>query len=122
MSEETRKSVEVTEATSAEPHADENHGDTIMLFGREYHIPLYTAVFFALAVLTVLEVLIAGAVVTDIKIPFLLAIAVAKALLVILFYMHLSTDSRIFAFALALPLAVALLSMLFLFAVPATGY
>lgn len=98
------------------------HGDTTMLFGRELPVPIYTAVFGALALLTLLEVIIAEVITSDVKIPFLLGIAVAKALLVVLFYMHLREDSRLFALVLIFPLAIATLSGLFLLAVPSTGY
>jgi caa(3)-type oxidase subunit IV len=108
--------------TPHEALASEHHGDTTVLFGKEYPVPLYTAVFGALAVLTLIEVLIAEIFTTDVKIPFLIGIAVAKALLVVLFYMHLRDDNRIFALVLAVPLGIATLSALFLLAVPTTGY
>ncbi|NJL57394.1 cytochrome C oxidase subunit IV family protein [bacterium] len=110
-------------AAEAQPDtAIHTHGDTTILFGRELPVPIYTAVFGALALLTVLEVLIAEIITSDVKIPFLLGIAIAKALLVVLFYMHLREDSRLFALALVLPLAIATLSGLFLLAVPTGGY
>lgn len=101
-------------------YMEEHHDDTTTLFGRTYDIPIYTAVFMALGVLTIIEVLTAElfADIEAIKIPVLLGIALAKALLVVIFYMHLNTDSRVFALTLALPLGVALLSALFLLAVP----
>lgn len=58
--------------------------------------PNYTAVFFALVVLTVIEVSI-----TYLPIPhllILLALSVAKAALVAMFFMHLKYDSRWYAY------------------------
>ncbi len=52
----------------------------------------------------------------------LIAFSATKAILVVLFYMHLREDSRMFAFALILPLFIALVSALFLLTVPPTGY
>jgi cytochrome c oxidase subunit 4 len=84
---------------------------------------VYTAVFGALAVLTVIEVLLAEIITAEVlKIPLLLGLAIIKALLVVIFYMHLRTDSRVFALTLLLPILVALLSMLYLLGVPPTGY
>lgn len=103
----------------AEPQA--HHGDKTVLFGKTYNIPIYTTVFMTLGVLTVTEVLIAEIISSDAKIPLLLGLAVAKALLVVLFYMHLKDDSRVFAVALAVPLGMAILSALFLLSIPATG-
>jgi caa(3)-type oxidase subunit IV len=107
--------------TPREAHAELHHGDVTVFMGKEYAIPIYTSVFIALGVLTVIEVLIAEIIRSDIKIPLLLGIALAKAFLVVLFYMHLKTDSRVFALTLAVPLGVGILSVLFLLAVPATG-
>ncbi len=86
-------------------------------------MPVYTAVFGALAILTVLEVIVAEIFADPaIRITLLLGMAVVKAGLVMYFYMHLREDSRIFAAAILIPIGVALLSVLFLLAVPATGY
>ncbi len=121
MAEEVKTQEKTHDATHHDaPHHDtaHHHDDTTVIFGREYPIPVYTSVFLVLGVLTALEVAMFELISSNAKIPFLLAIAVAKSLLVILFYMHLKNDSRIFAFTLALPVAIALLSALFLFTVP----
>lgn len=106
----------------AEALAHDAHGDTTVLFGRELPFPIYTVVFIGLAILTLIEVILAEVISGDIKIPILVAIAVAKAYLVVYYYMHLNTDSRVFALTLALPVGIALLSALFLFAVPSGSY
>jgi caa(3)-type oxidase subunit IV len=100
--------------------AHAHHEDTTVIFGREFPVPVYTAVFAVLGILTLFEVMIAELISHDIKIPFLLGIAVAKALLVVIFYMHLKTDDRIFAYTLGIPVGVTLLSLLYLMAVPPT--
>jgi caa(3)-type oxidase subunit IV len=113
---------------ATEPHQaaddDHHHGNTTIIFGKEYPLPLYTSIFFALGALTLTEVLIAEllAGISQIKIPLLLAIASAKAFLVVYFYMHLDRDSRAFAAALVVPFLMALLATVYLLSVPAGGY
>lgn len=110
----------VQEKTTPDTAQHDAHlSDTVHLLGREITVQggIYTVVFVALAVLTVIEVLLSE-LESDIVIPLMLAIAVGKALLVVMFYMHLRTDSRIFALVLALPLGIALLSVMYLMAVP----
>ncbi|GAB4515537.1 MAG: hypothetical protein OHK0046_19250 [Anaerolineae bacterium] len=121
------RSIEETGAISDHAYEEalgvhDAHGDTTVFMGREYPLPIYTSVFLALGALTVIEVLLAEIISSDIKIPFLMGIAVAKALLVVLFYMHLNKDSRIFALVLGLPLGLGLLATLYLLGVPPTGY
>ena len=109
--------------TPAEEHADEHLSDTVHLLGREFTVTggIYTVVFIALAILTLIEVTVPSlAFLGQLQVPILLSIAVARALLVILFYMHLRTDNRIFAVALGVPLLVTLLSVTYLLAVPLT--
>ena len=109
------------ESSVVKPHAG-HPGDTTILFGREFNIPLYTSVFIALGILTLIEVLISGFESDAVIVP-LLILAVAKALLVVIFYMHLKTDNRIFATVLAVAMGVAAVSVLFLLAVPSnSGY
>jgi caa(3)-type oxidase subunit IV len=93
------------------------------LFGRVIPLPLYTVVFITLGIITLVEVVISqvlteGAVKTALLVP----LSLGKAVMVVLFYMHLREDSRIFALALILPLVIALVSALFLLSVPVTGY
>lgn len=112
---------EAIETIGDEPSHPPDHGDTTTFLGKTYDIPIYTSVFIALGVFTVVEVLIAEVISGNIKNPVLLAIAAAKALLVVLFYMHLKEDSRIFALVLSVPIGLAIISTLFLLAIPATG-
>jgi cytochrome c oxidase subunit 4 len=66
------------------------------------HTRTYIMVFFALAVLTALELIV-----TLIRgiphAPILLTMSVAKALMVIFFFMHLRWDSRWFSFIFFAP-------------------
>ena len=78
--------------------------------------PPYLLVFLALAVFTAVEVgvtyipNIAESLLTFI----LLAISVVKALLVILYFMHLRTDSRWFAFIFFIPFVLVIPMLLVL--------
>ena len=99
-------------------HGD--HSDQSVFLGRTFPYPIYTVIFGALAALTVFEILISGISVEGLRIPILLAVAVVKALLVIYYYMHLRTDSRIFAVTLIIPAMVALAAMFYLLFVPPT--
>lgn len=112
------------EAMAIDSHHDDDT-TTIAAFGRTVTlpVPIYTAVFGLLAALTLIEVMIAEVITAEVlKIPLLVGIAIVKALLVVIFYMHLRSDSRVFALTLLLPVLVALLSMLYLLGVPPTGY
>lgn len=102
-----------------ETHAE--HAETTVVFGRELPFPLFTVVFLALGILTIVEVLL-GSMEGGLRIPLLLGLAGVKAYLVVYFYMHLKSDSRIFALVLLVPLFVALVSMLFVLITPHSGY
>lgn len=119
-------SEELMHTEHPDTHTHDDHAETLApttsLLGMTIPMPLYTTVFSILGVLTIIEVLLAELIdVEIIKIPLLLGIAVAKATLVVLFYMHLKTDERAFALAFIVPVLLALLSVLFLIAVPSTG-
>ena len=114
-----------------------HHGNTVRLLGREITVEggVYTVVFGGLAILTIIEVLCAellkGAIhdspdaaagLTALKAVLLLGIAIIKSSLVIWFYMHLKDEKRIIAAVILLPLVIAALSVMFVLAVPPTGY
>lgn len=101
-------------------HAD----DVITIFGRTYSIPvpLYTFIFFVLGAVTIVEVLLAEVISSDIRIIPLLVLSAVKAFLVIYYYMHLNVDSRVFTLVLLLAIGIAGLSALFLVSVPSLGY
>ncbi len=91
-----------------------------VVFGRELPYPIYTVVFGALAVITAVEIAIAELLSRDffLTIPALLVLSTAKVVLVVLYYMHLKDDNRIYAIALVLPVFIATIATLFLTAVP----
>lgn len=107
----------VVEHDAAHTHDAEHFSDTTVVLGYTLPFPLYTVVFLGLGVLTIIEVLLGG-IEGGLRIPLLLGIAVVKAYLVVYFYMHLKTDSRIFAITLLVPVFVAIISMLFALMTP----
>ena len=107
-----------THEASGAKHYDE---DTTVVFGRELPFPVYTVVYGGLALLTLIEVGLSQLPHGFLTIPILLIIAFFKAGLVVWFYMHLNTDSRIFAITLTIPLIMVIIATLFLMIVP-TGY
>lgn len=111
----------VTEQTHEEAH---HHSDTVRVMGRSITVPggIYTVVYITLAVATLIEVLIFELPRGFLTVPLMASISLVKAALVVLYYMHLRTDTRIFTVALIIPLVVAIIATLFLLAVPLTGY
>lgn len=108
--------------TISQPHTDP--GDFVAEEARiKKANPNYVGVFIFLGVLTAIEVAITTFFPNTLgRVPVLLFLTVAKALLVILYYMHLKFDSRLYAvffgsgvLALALPFV---LSMILLMAPP----
>jgi cytochrome c oxidase subunit 4 len=92
--------------------------ETSTIFGRTFPYPLYTVIFGALAVLTAGEIIIAEIFTSWFKIVALLVIAIIKAALVVIYYMHLKSDSRIFTLVLLLPVFIVTISLMFLLIVP----
>ncbi|MEL6151512.1 MAG: cytochrome C oxidase subunit IV family protein [Chloroflexota bacterium] len=112
-----------TTAQSSPAHA--LHSDHVELMGREFTVPggLYTVVFVVLAVVTMVEVIIAESPMPNaIGYPLLAALSIGKAVLVVLYYMHLREDSRIFAYAFGIPLGMAALISIFLLLVDPVIY
>jgi caa(3)-type oxidase subunit IV len=108
--------------------AEHSHSDTVTLpiLGTITVMGgIYTVVFGGLAILTALEVLIAELTkfweIRTVPIIALMGIAIAKAALVVMYYMHLRTDSRLFALALLLPLGIVTLCLIYLMGVPTGG-
>ncbi|PJF25318.1 MAG: hypothetical protein CUN53_13405 [Phototrophicales bacterium] len=97
-------------------------GDSTYFFGRVIPMPMYTVIFGTLAVITLIEVVISELPEGFLGTLSLVVLSLAKAVLVILFYMHLRNDSRVFVIALILPLIIGLISAMFLLSVPTTGY
>jgi len=120
-----------TDVPSVQPavdvtHGHDEHSDTVVLpfINQTVTVPggIYTVVFLGLGALTLIEVVLGSVIPTgSVKVIALLAIAVLKALLVVMFYMHLRTDNPIFRLVLGLPLLIVVLSMMYLIAVPPQG-
>ncbi|MCU0465909.1 MAG: cytochrome C oxidase subunit IV family protein [Anaerolineae bacterium] len=121
MSDHTHNHAPTTE-TAHETHHDDAHAEvmaeTTTLLGRTLPFPLYTVIFGILGILTVAEIVIAELFSSWVKIVVLLAFAIAKAALVVIYYMHLKTDSKIFTLVLLLPVFIVTISLMFLLIVP----
>ncbi|MCY3836631.1 MAG: cytochrome C oxidase subunit IV family protein [Anaerolineaceae bacterium] len=101
----------------AHPH----HHDAIILPGdRRIRLPggIYTFVFVVLALLTLIEIFLAGMPEGPARVLVLFGIAIGKAALVVIYYMHLKDDRRIFAWTLLVPLIFATLGGFFLLLSP----
>lgn len=98
--------------------------DVTHVFGRfTVPLPIYDVVFISLAIFTVIEVLVGTALGANwLTVLVLLSIAFVKAAHVVLYYMHLITDNRIFWATLLIPFFIATLGLLYLVVVPPTGY
>jgi cytochrome c oxidase subunit IV len=92
--------------------------ETTTILGRTLPFPLYTVIFGILGILTVAEILIAELFTSWVKIVVLLAFAIAKAALVVIYYMHLKTDSKVFMVVLLVPVFIVMLSLMFLVVSP----
>jgi cytochrome c oxidase subunit IV len=76
----------------------------------------YVIVFGWLTLLTALEVLVAAIGLDEsIRVPLLVVLAIIKALLVVLFYMHLRYDSKWYWIILVVPIGFVLLLSTYLF-------
>jgi cytochrome c oxidase subunit 4 len=76
--------------------------------------PNYLFVFIALAGFTLIETLVSYVQQAAIKLPTLIALSVVKAVLVLLYFMHLKFDSKLFSYlfiagcVLVIPLILAM--------------
>lgn len=114
---------DLTDHDDAHLH-DAHLSDTVSIMGREITLPggIYTLVFIVLGVVTLIEILLAEMPSGFLTIPLMLSLAMVKVILVVVYYMHLKEDSRIFTVTLVLPALVMLIATLYLLAVPTTGY
>lgn len=97
---------------------------TTTIAGRTFPYPIYTVIFGILGVITIVEILIAELLPREFFLTpiLLIGLSIVKAVLVVQHYMHLKEDSKVFAIALLLPVFISLISVMFLLAVPTTGY
>ena len=68
-----------------------------------HYRPNYLLIFLVLTVLTILEVVLATRVSEVVRAPFLLGMSFIKAMLVILYFMHLRSDHPLYRIVFALP-------------------
>lgn len=111
-----------TEAAHDAHHHDDAHAEilaeTTTILGRTLPFPLYTVIFGVLGILTLFEIIIAELFTSWVKVVALLVIAIAKSALVVIYYMHLKTDSKIFTAVLLVPVFIVTVSLLFLTITP----
>jgi len=109
---------------TTQPAVEEHgHNDNVThLFGRVIPLPVYTVVFITLAIITLIEVIIAELPSGFLGTVLLVGLSGIKAVLVVLFYMHLREDSRMFAIVLIIPVVMAAISVLFLATIPTGNY
>ncbi len=110
---------------SHDPTGEHHYNDEVVLpyFGSIGTMPggIYTFIFGVLAVITLVEVLLAELLPENgFTITILVLLSLSKAYLVIMFYMHLNRDNPLFRLVIILPLLIVLLSTLYLLGVPAT--
>jgi cytochrome c oxidase subunit 4 len=98
--------------------------DTVTVLGKTITVPggIYTVVFGFLAIATLFEIIFAEMGLGALGIILLFTIAGVKSVLVVMYYMHLREDSFVFTIALMFPFLMALAAVLYLVAVPPTGY
>lgn len=120
--------MEATEdiASDKETTREHHYTDEVVLpyFGSIGTMPggIYTFIFIVLAAVTLIEVLVTILLPENaFSIAILVVLSLTKAYLVVMYYMHLNSDNKLFRLVLLLPLIVVLLSTLYLLGVPATA-
>lgn len=114
----------IEETVEQEDHARHHYTDEVVIpfFGSIGSMPggIYTFIFLVLGVITAIEVLITLVLPESVfSIGLLVLLSIAKAFLVIMYYMHLKDDNPIFRLVIILPLLIVLLSTLYLLGAPA---
>lgn len=113
---------EITQDSETQVEDTHDYDEQFSFVGRTFPLPVYTGVFILLGGLTLVEVLLSRLERSSILIVIMLALATAKAGLVVWFYMHLNKDSRIFLACLLIPFVLVILAVLFLSIMPVGGY
>jgi cytochrome c oxidase subunit 4 len=113
-----------SDAHSAEGHTAGAHAhpDTTVILGRTLPFPIYTVVFGILAMITLIEVIIAELPEGVIGNILLLVLSGIKAWLVVWYYMHLREDNPLYALILIIPVILVAISILYLTSVPLGDY
>lgn len=119
---------EITHTPESHVADAQGHHDHFSFMGRTFDFPVYTGVFLLLGLLTIIEVSLSRVerggltIWLDLVGIVMVAIAIAKAGLVVWFYMHLNKDTRIFLACLIIPMILVTVSALFLIFVPQGSY
>lgn len=101
-------------ATAAAAHDDHDHdhggnaahGSSVALVAHPSHVKEYLVIFVILAVLTLLEVVLAQMGISKRLLAVaLVGLALTKAAIVALYYMHLKSETKVLKLTVALPLA-----------------
>jgi len=110
----------MTDQTHSEQHGD--HGDTFVVpwINKTMTMPggIYTFIFGVLGVLTAVEVALTFVEENFLIVAILIILSLAKAVLVVTYYMHLRSDNPLYRLVLVLPLLIVLVSVLYLLFVP----
>lgn len=115
---------QVQENHSEESHSHHYSDEVVLPFvGTRFSIPggIYSFIFLVLGALTLIEVALTLLPENAFIVVILVLLSLAKAYLVVTYYMHLNRDNWIFRLALILPLLIVLLSVAYLIGVPATA-
>lgn len=87
-------------------HAAAAHGPSAALAAHPSHVKEYLVIFVILAVLTLLEVVLAQmGIAKHLLAVALVGLAVTKAAIVALYYMHLKSETKVLKLTVAIPLA-----------------
>jgi cytochrome c oxidase subunit IV len=82
---------------------------------------VYTFIFGVLAVLTLIEAALTFLPENVFIVVVLVLLSLTKAYLVVMFYMHLNTDNKLFRWTLIFPLIIVILSVAYLIFIPRLG-
>lgn len=119
---------EITHTSESQAVEVHGHDENFSIIGRTFDFPVYTGVFLLLSILTIIEVSLSRVerggltIWLDLIGIIMVTIAIAKAGLVVWFYMHLNKDTRIFLACLLIPVILVTVSALFLVFVPQGSY
>jgi caa(3)-type oxidase subunit IV len=113
-------------------HSHDSHlSDTFVIpyTKRKMTLPggIYTFVFVVLGVLTFVEILIAEvarewAGFGGVRAFILIVASIAKAVLVVYYYMHLNHDDRVYRWVLLIPVGITIFCALYLLVLPPQSY
>jgi cytochrome c oxidase subunit IV len=121
MAEETQ--IQVTQHDDDSNHHAHNDEVVLPFLNRRFTIygGVYTFIFGVLAVLTLIEAALTFLPENVFIVVVLVLLSLTKAYLVVMFYMHLNTDNKLFRWTLIFPLIIVILSVAYLIFIPRLG-